>query len=55
MYRAPNEGLRLLEILEDWTGYMGRIRKRSIIGVDLSLPYANWNSHVEKSSGTQVF
>ena len=34
---------------------MGRTTKRSIIGGDLSLPYAEWNGHAEKSRGTQVF
>ena len=34
---------------------MGRTTKPSIIGGDLSLPYADWNSHGEKSWGTQVF
>jgi len=34
---------------------MGRTTKRSIIGGDLILPYADWNGHVEKFTGTQVF
>jgi len=55
IYRAPNEDLRLLEKLADWTRYMGRTMKRSIIGGDLNLPYADWKGHVEKSRGTQVF
>jgi len=55
IYRAPNEHMRLLEKLADWTGYMGRTMKRSIIGGDLNLPYADWKGHVEKSRGTQVF
>jgi len=54
IYRAPNEDMQLLEKLADWTGYMGRIMKRSIIGGDLNLPYADWNGHVEKSRGTQL-
>ena len=33
---------------------MGRTTKRCIIGGDLSLPYADWNGHVEKSRGTRV-
>jgi hypothetical protein len=45
----------LLEKLADWTGYMGKTMKRSIIGGDLNLPYADWNGHAEKSKGTQVF
>ena len=55
IYRAPNEDMRVLEKLADRTGYMGRTTKRSIIGGDLNLPYANWNGHAEKSRGTQVF
>jgi len=34
---------------------MGRTTKRSIIGGDLNLPYADWNGHVEESRGTGVF
>jgi len=47
--------MRLLEKLADQTRYMGRTMKCSIIGGDLNLPYADWNGHVEKSRGTQVF
>jgi hypothetical protein len=54
LYRVPNEDMRLLEKLADWAGYM-RTTKHSIIGGDLNLFYADWNSHVEKSRGTQVF
>jgi len=45
----------VLEKLADQTRYMGRTTKHSITGGDLSLPYAEWNGHVEKSMGTQVF
>ena len=55
IYRAPNEDMRLSEKLADRTGYRGRTMKRSIIGGDLNLPYANWNGHAEKSRGTEVF
>jgi hypothetical protein len=55
IYRAPNEDIRVLEILADRTGYSGRTTKLSIIGGDLNLLYAVWNGHVEKSRGTQVF
>ena len=34
---------------------MGRTTKCSIIGGDLILPYVDWNGHVEKVRGTQVF
>jgi len=55
IYRAPNEDMRVLEKLADRTGYSGRTTKRSIIGGDLNLPYADWNGHTEKSRGTQIF
>ena len=55
IYRAANEDMRLLEKLANRTGYMGTTTKRSIIGGDLSLPYADWNGHAEKSRGAQVF
>ena len=54
IYRAPNEDLRALEKLADRTGYSGRTTKRSIIGGDLSLPYADWNGHAEKSLNFKV-
>jgi len=50
--RAPNKDMWLLEKLAGWTGYMGRIMKRSISG--LISPYADWNGHTDKSRGTQV-
>jgi len=37
-YRAPNGDMQLFEKLADWTGYMERTTKRSIIGGDLNLP-----------------
>jgi hypothetical protein len=55
IYTAPNEDMRLLEKLADRTGYMGRNTKCSIIGGDLKLPNGNWNDHVKKSRGPQVF
>ena len=55
IYRAPNVDMRLLEKMTDQTGYMGRTTKCSIIAGDLNLPYAEWNGHVGKSRGTQVF
>jgi len=55
IYRSPNKDMRVLEKLADWTGYSGRTTMRSIIGGDLNLHYANWNGHVEKSRGNQVF
>jgi endonuclease/exonuclease/phosphatase family metal-dependent hydrolase len=47
--------MRLFEKLADQTGYTGRTTKRSIIGGDLNLPYADQNGHVKKSRGTQAF
>jgi len=54
IYRAPNEDMRFFEKLTDWARLMGTM-KRSIIGGDLNLPYADWNGHAEKPRGTQVF
>jgi hypothetical protein len=54
IYRAPNEEMWLLEKLADQTECMGRTTKRSIIGGDLNLPYADWSGHAEKSRGTHV-
>jgi len=54
IYKAPNEEMRLFEKLTERTGYLRRTAKRSIIGGDLSLPYADWNGHAEKSRGIQV-
>ena len=42
----------LLEKLAGRTGYVEITTKRSIIGGDISVHYADWNSHAEKSSGT---
>ena len=55
IYRAPKEDKLLFEKLADWTGHMGRTTIRSVIEGDLSLLYADWNGHAEKSTGTQVF
>jgi len=55
IYRAPNEDMQLLEKLADWTRYMERTMKHSIIGGDLNLPYTDLNGHVEKSRQTQLF
>jgi hypothetical protein len=37
------------------TGYAGNSTKRSIIGDDLYLPYADWNGNVGFYGGTRVF
>jgi hypothetical protein len=41
IYRSPNEDMRVREKLAERTGYMGNTAKRSIIGGDLNLPYAD--------------
>jgi hypothetical protein len=52
IYRAPNEDMRAIEILAARTG-AGNSTKRSIIGGDLNLPYADWNGNASGNSGTQ--
>ena len=47
IYSAPNDDMRLFEKLADRTGYMGRTTKRSIIGGDLNLTYADWKGHAK--------
>jgi hypothetical protein len=42
------------ERLADRTGNTGNTTKRSIIGGDLNLPYADWNGNVGGNSGTQA-
>ena len=54
IYRAPNEDKRAVERLVARTGYTGNPTKRSIIGGDLNLPYADWNGNVGGNSGTQA-
>jgi hypothetical protein len=54
MYRAPNEDMCAIETLAARTGYTGNSRKRSIIGGDLNLPYADWNGHVGGNNETQA-
>jgi hypothetical protein len=55
IHRAPNDDMRVIERLEDRTGYLGKPTKRSIIGEDLNLPSADWNGNAECSSGSQAF
>ena len=55
IYRSPNEDMRVLEKLADWTRYSRRTTMRSITGGDLNLPYADWNGLVEKSRETRYF
>jgi len=44
-----------MERLAARTGYTGNSTKRNIIGVDLNLPYADWNGNTGCNSGTQAF
>jgi hypothetical protein len=41
VYRAPNEDMRAIERLVARTGFTVNYTKRSIIGGDLNLPYAD--------------
>jgi len=41
VYRAPNEDMWVIERLAARTGFTGNSTKRSIIGGDLNLPYAD--------------
>jgi len=54
VYRAPNEDMRVLERLAAQNGFTGNSTKRSIIGGDLNLPYADWNGNAGGNSGTQA-
>ena len=53
-YRAPNEDTRVIEKLAARTGFTGTSTKRSIIGCELNLPYADWNGNASGNSGTQA-
>jgi hypothetical protein len=44
----------VIEKLAERTGFMGNTAKRSIIGGDLNLPYADRNGHAEVSRGPQT-
>jgi len=54
VYRAPNEDMRVIERLADRTGFTRNSTKRSIIGGDLNLTYADWNGNAGGNSGTQA-
>jgi hypothetical protein len=55
IYRATNEGMRVIERLVARTDYLGNSTKRSIIGVDVNLPSTDWNDSAECTSGSQAF
>jgi len=54
VYRAPNEDMRVIERLAARTEFTGNSAKRSIIGGDLNLPYADWHGNAGGNSGTQA-
>jgi len=45
--------MRVIERLAARTGYTGSSTKRSTIGGDLNLPYADWNGNAGGNSGTR--
>jgi len=45
IYRAPNEDMQGIERLAARPDYIGSSAKRSAIGVDLNLTYADWNGN----------
>jgi hypothetical protein len=47
IYKAPNEDMRVIEILAAWIGYMVSSTKCRIIGGNLNLCYADWNGNTE--------
>jgi hypothetical protein len=53
-YKTPNEDMRTIERLRARIGYTRNSTKRSIIGGDLNLPYADWNGHVGGNNETQA-
>jgi len=54
VYRAPNEDILVIERVAARTGFPGNSTKRSIIGGDLNLPYADWNGNGGGNSGYQA-
>jgi hypothetical protein len=52
IYRAPIEDVRDMAARID---YLGNSTKRSIVGADLNLPYADWNGNAECTSLSQAF
>jgi hypothetical protein len=54
-YRAPNEDIRVIDMLAAQTGFLGNSMKRSIIGGDLNLPQVDWKGIAEGTSVTQAF
>jgi hypothetical protein len=47
--------MRVIERLTARTNYLGKSTKRSIVGGNLNLPSADWNSNAECTSGSLAF
>ena len=54
IYGALNEDMRVIERLAARTDYIGNSTKRSIIGGDLNLPFADWNGNAGGNSETHA-
>jgi len=54
VYRAANKNMLAIERLAARTGFTGNSTKRSIIGGDLNLPYADCNGNAGGNGGTQA-
>jgi hypothetical protein len=55
IYRAPNEDMRVKEMLAKHTDSLRKSMKRSIIGGDLNLSHAHWKGNVDDNSRGQRF
>ena len=55
IYRAPNKDMLAIERLAASTLPTRNLTKRSIIGVDLNLPQADWKGDAGKAIGFQAF
>jgi hypothetical protein len=54
IYRAPNNNMRVMERLAAQTAYTGHSTNRSIIGIDLNVPYVDLNGKAACNNGTQA-
>jgi hypothetical protein len=55
IYRATNEGIQVIERLSTRTDSLGMSEKRSTIGGDINLPYADWKGNLAVTRGGQTF
>jgi len=55
IYRAPNEDIRVVEMLAARTSFLGISMKRSIRGGDLNLQQVDWKGIAEGTSVTLAF